>query len=362
MNYVKKHKFLIVILLALLIGAFFWWRSGRETGAVIIEETAEVQSGSVRKILSATGIVKSQVGAVVKTGTRATGVIEKMLVRVGDQVAEGQLIAKIDSREQEADLAQAEARLRTAQAELTFARLLEKRMGGLSSQDLTSRESYDDAKRRADAARAAAAEAEAAVGAAKIRLSYTSIYSPLTGLVSEVTAQEGETVVAGLQVANLITVLDPTKLEMWIYVDETDIGQVLPGLAVEFSVDAYPGDTFPGTVDQIYPQPEIRDNIVYYRALVKLSEDSAAKLRPEMTTQCRIIVESKDNVLVIPNNAVKWVDDEQVVYVQTPKGHETVHPKLGLIGPDVSEVLSGLKAGNKVATRLNITDNGGGKP
>ena len=81
MNYVIKHKFLIVILLALLIGAFFWWRSGRETGAVIIEETAEVQSGSVRKILSATGIVKSQVGAVVKTGTRATGVIEKMLER-----------------------------------------------------------------------------------------------------------------------------------------------------------------------------------------------------------------------------------------------------------------------------------------
>ena len=363
MNYVKKHKFLIVVLLVLFIGAFFWWRSGRETGTITIEETAQVEKGSVRKVLSATGIVKSQVGAVVKTGTRATGVIEKMLVRVGDKVTEGQLIAKIDSREQEADLVLAEARLHTAQAELTFAKLLEKRMGGLASQDLTSRESFDDAKRRADAARAATAEAEAAVGAAQIRLSYTSIYSPLTGLVSEVTAQEGETVVAGLQVANLITVLDPTKLEMWIYVDETDIGQVLPGLPVEFSVDAYPDDIFPGTVDQIYPQPEIRDNIVYYRALVKLSEDSAVKLRPEMTTQCRIIVESKDNVLVIPNNAVKWVDDEQVVYVQTAKGHEIVHPELGLIGPDVSEVISGLKAGDKVATRLNITGAAGeGKP
>ena len=354
MSYVRKHKFLILFLLVLALGALFWWYAGRAATTVVIEQTALVEKGSVRKVLSATGIVKSQVGAVVKTGTRATGVIEKMLVRVGDKVAVGQLIAKIDSREQEAELTRAEAQLRSAKAELSFATLLEKRMGGLSSQDLTSRESYDDARRRADAARAAVAEAEAGLAGARIRLSYTSIYSPLTGVVSEVTAQEGETVVAGLQVANLITVLDPSKLEMWIYVDETDIGQVTPGLPVEFSVDAYPDDTFPGSVDQIYPQPEIRDNIVYYRALVKLPETSAAKLRPEMTTQCRVIVESKDKVLIIPNNAIKWVNDEQVVYLQTPGGHKTLHPKLGLVGPDVSEVLSDLKAGDKVATRLNI--------
>ena len=354
MSYVKKHKFLIVFLLILAGGALFWWQSGRGDVTVTIEETAQVEKGAVRKVLSATGIVKSQVGAVVKTGTRATGVIESMLVRVGDKVTAGDLIAKIDSREQSAELARAEAQLRSANAELGFAGLLEKRMGGLSSQDLTSRESYDDARRRADAARGAVAEAEAAVNSARIRLSYTAIYSPLTGVVSEVTAQEGETVVAGLQVANLITVLDPTKLEMWIYVDETDIGLVTPGLPVEFSVDAYPDDTFSGSVDQIYPQPEIRDNIVYYRALVKLPAESAAKLRPEMTTQCRVIVDSKDNVLIIPNNAIKWVDDEQVVYVQTPGGHELAHPKLGLIGPDVSEVLEGLKQGDKVATRLNI--------
>jgi RND family efflux transporter MFP subunit len=354
MNYVKKHKFLIIFLLVLVLGAVFWWRSSQESATVSIEETAVLKIGSVRKVLSATGIVKSQVGAVVKTGTRATGVIEQMLVRVGDQVGDGQLIAKIDSREQEADLAQAEARLGAARAELAFAILLEKRMSGLSGRDLTSRESYDDAKRRADAARSVVAEAEAGLSGAKIRLSYTSIFSPLSGVVSEVTAQEGETVVAGLQVANLITVLDPTQLEMWIYVDETDLGQVTPGLMVEFYVDAYPDDIFPGIVDQIYPQPEIRDNIVYYRALVKLGPESAAKLRPEMTTQCRIIVESKDNILVIPNNAVKWVDNEQVVYVQTPGGHRVVHPQLGLVGPDVSEVLSGLKEGDKVATRLNI--------
>ena len=354
MHYIKKHKILIALLGLLILGAVLWWRSGHESAEVSIEETAEVKIGSVRKVLNATGIVKSQVGAVVKTGTRATGVIEKMLVRVGDKVTAGELIAKIDSREQEADLARAEAQLRSAKAEQVFADLAVRRIGSLSRQDLTSRESYDDARRVADKAAAAVDDAAAAFKSAEIRLSYTSIYSPLNGVVSEVTAQEGETVVAGLQVANLITVLDPTKLEMWIYIDETDVGQVTPGLPVEFSVDAYPDETFTGTVDQIYPQPEIRDNIVYYRGLLKLAPESAAKLRPEMTTQCRVIVESKDKVLIIPNTAIKWVNDEQVVYLQTPGGHKTLHPKLGLVGPDVSEVLSDLKAGDKVATRLNI--------
>ncbi len=197
-------------------------------------------------------------------------------------------------------------------------------------------------------------EARASLASAEIRLSYTNIYSPLTGVVSEVTAQEGETVVAGLQVANLITVLDPTKLEMWIYVDETDVGEVLEGMAVEFSVDAYPADMFPGSIDQIYPQPEIKDNIVYYKALVNLTPQATAKLRPEMTTQCRIIVDSKDDVLVIPNNAVKWVGERQVAYVQTAGGAEVVEPVLGLVGPDVSEVLGGLKEGDKVGTRVNL--------
>ena len=360
MSYVKKHKFLIAFFVILILGGILWWRSGHKEATVTIEATAEIKSGAVRKVLSATGIVKSQVGAVVKTGTRATGAIEKMLVRVGDHVTQGQFIAKIDSREQEADLARAEADLRSAKAELTFASLAAKRLGNLSRQDLTSRESYDDATRTAAKASAGVTAAEAALESAKIRLSYTSIYSPITGVVSEVTAQEGETVVAGLQVANLITVLDPSKLEMWIYVDETDVGQVKPGLPVEFSVDAYPDKNFPGSVDQIYPQPEIRDNIVYYRALVKLDPESSAELRPEMTTQCRVIVESKNNVLIIPNNAVKWVNDEQVVYRQTKGGHEIVRPQLGLVGPDVSEVLSGLKAGDKVATRLNIVGAGEG--
>jgi multidrug efflux pump subunit AcrA (membrane-fusion protein) len=143
---------------------------------------------------------------------------------------------------------------------------------------------------------------------------------------------------------------------MWIYVDETDVGQVRQGMVVEYSVDSLPGKVFTGSVDQIYPEPEVRDNIVYVRALVKIDADTAAFLRPEMTTQCRIVVEVKENVLSLPNIALKWVDGAQVVYVRQADGSwRTSQPKLGLQGAERSEVLAGVSEGDVVATRLVVS-------
>jgi len=164
--------------------------------------------------------------------------------------------------------------------------------------------------------------------------------------------------VAGLQVANLFTVLDPTRLEMWIYVDETDVGQVKPDMPVEFRVDAYPDAVFSGSVETIYPQPEIKDNIVYYQALVRLSPENATRLRPEMTTQCQIVVRVKDNVLSVPNTALKWVDNQQVVFVVEDGTPRKVVPQLGLAGLNETEVVSGLSDGQTVATQIVLPGSG----
>jgi RND family efflux transporter MFP subunit len=204
-------------------------------------------------------------------------------------------------------------------------------------------------------ARAEAAAALAALRTLDVRISYTKIVSPIDGVVSQVTAQEGETIVAGLQVANLVTVLDPTRLEMWIYVDETDVGRVRPGLPVEFRVDSQPDKAFTGAVDRVYPEPEIRDNIVYYKALVTVDRDHALSLRPEMTTQCSIVVDTRENVLAVPNQALKWVAGKQTVFVvdkARPEGVRRVEPKLGLPGLEKSEVLEGLAEGDEVATQI----------
>lgn len=394
-----------LLLLALLAGGglFAWKHFHKVVEPPRVLATAEATIGDVRKVLEATGIIKAQVGAIVKIGARATGTIKEMNVKVGDEVHTGQLIAVIDDRELRAQLDEAQAKLARAQAELAqveavypkriaeaqaeqrlsqaknaYAAANLKRQEELYGKSLIARDVLDAAQRDALVgqnevlareasevrlqtefekerlkAQKTKEEAEAVIESVKTKISYTRIVSPIDGVVAFVTSQAGETVVAGLQVANLITVLDPTRLEMWIYVDETDVGQVHPGLPVEFRVDAQPTTTFSGQVDQIYPQPEIRDNIVYYQALVRLDPKESARLRPEMTTQCQIVVQEKKGVLIIPNAALKWIGNRQVVFAVGPDGGvREVQPKLGLEGLNETEVTEGLSPGEKVATQI----------
>jgi HlyD family secretion protein/macrolide-specific efflux system membrane fusion protein len=403
-------KVLIPALVVTIVAAvvIFWRVKGREAPIQVLE-TAVVDRGSVRQVLEQTGIVKAQVGAIVKIGARATGTIEQMLVRVGDEVSQGQLVARIDSREIRSQVAEARARLQTDEAELQRVRRVgplrieearselaltraqanylqnnSRRIRQLAEEGVVSRDELENALQEAEvetrrqAARQAALErarreyeedlhqAELAVKASKanlnalqVRLSYTSIHSPIDGVVSQVTAQEGETIVAGLQVANLITVLDTSRLEMWIYVDETDIGQVKPGQAAEFRVDAYPDKVFRGTIKTVYPEPEIRDNIVYYKALVAIPKRQAAWLRPEMTTQVQIVTAEKNSALRLPNAALKWIDGRQVVFQVQPDGTVLERmPKLGLTGLLESEVVQGLQEGDRVATQVVLGDVG----
>lgn len=399
-----RNRLIILALLLAAVGAGAWyWQSGRTSQETKVLETASLAKGTVRATLEATGIIKPEVGAIVKTGSRATGLIKQMYVRVGDSVKKGDLIAEIDDREQQASLAEAEATLRKAEAELSrvetvyplqinearaqlkasqaeaeYLQLSLKRKMKLVEQKLDSQDSLDDANQKftvsrntqkarsatlkrleteyrleSTKAREAVAAAQATLKSTQVRITYTTIYAPIDGVVSQVAAQTGETVVAGLEVANLITILDPTRLEMWIYVDETDVGRIRPGMPVEFRVDAYPGRIFDGTVNQIYPEPEIRDNIVYYQALVRLTPETASELRPEMTTQCTVVVEEKKDVLALPNDALKWVDGEQYVFVKAAGGGiRQVQPKLGLLGQTSSEVLEGLSEGDELAVKI----------
>lgn len=352
---------LVLILLAALAGGGWWWYQNRdEAGDIRVLDTATLDYGEVREVLEATGIIKSQVGAVVKIGVRATGEIVSLPFRVGDHVDKGQLIAAIDDRELQAQLKQTQADLDMAKAKAQYTQRNMERQRELYNKKLVDRDTLENAIQTADTAKAEVDRREAEIEALRVRISYTRIYSPIDGVVSQVSAQEGETVVTGLQVANLITVLDPTRLEMWIYMDETDVGRVKPGQKVEFTVDAYPDRTFESEVDQIYPEPEIRDNIVYYQVLCHISKEQAELLRPEMTTQCRVIVTTKDHVLALPNTALKWVAGEQAVFRTTGLGENaTVEKiternglKLGLKGLTHSEVTSGLSAGDRVATQL----------
>jgi multidrug resistance efflux pump len=278
----KKYLFIIVAV-ALLVSGFFLYRHFTKSETKILE-TAKVTKGNLRGVIVETGIIKPQVGALVKIGARATGTIEQMYVKIGDRVKKGQPVALIDDREIQKAVEQQKAalisarntlsqseitypeRIREAKANYEYAKVNFERETELLKHEYTTKDGVDKARSLSEAAGAnlkrLEGEFETQIKVAKAnvddiaaflkqqetRLTYTRIYSPMDGIVSDVTAQEGETIVAGLQVANLVTVLDPTSLEMWIYVDETDIGRVRLGQTVEYYVDTYPEKIFHGTI------------------------------------------------------------------------------------------------------------------
>lgn len=379
----------VFIIILCFGGGFFVYNKFYKKPSVEVLETAKVEKGSIRGVIVETGIIKPQVGAQVKIGARATGEIMQMKVKIGDRVKKGQLIALIDEREiiksieqQKASLVAAEnkllqteltypERIREAQANYDYAKINYERETELLKNDYTTKDEVDKAKSQFEAAEAtlkrlrdeydtqlkiAKANVEditAQLKQQEIRLTYTKIYSPIDGIISDVTAQEGETVVTGLQVANLVTVIDPTLLEMWIYVDETDIGRVKLAQQVEYYVDTFPDKLFHGQIEKIYPEPAVKDNIVYYLAIVKIIKKDAVFLKPEMTTHIKIIFDEKNDILVAPNAAIKFEKGEQIAYrVLGPKRVEKVILKTGLRGEENTEILSGVHEGDTIATKI----------
>jgi RND family efflux transporter MFP subunit len=375
----------------LLLAAFLLYRVFFARESLQVLETGTVEKGSIRGVLVATGIIKSQVGAVVKIGAQTTGRIEKMKVKVGDRVKAGELIALVDDREIRQQIGQQQAalvsaqntltqvektypeRLREARANYDYAKVNAERERELLKHEYTTKDAVDRAESQFTAAEAVLnrlqdeyktqltisrsnlEEIQARLRQQEVRLTYTKIYAPIDGVVSDVTAQEGETIVAGLQVANLVTVLDPTRLEMWIYVDETDIGKAAVGQDVEFYVDTFPAKTFTGKIEKIYPQPVVKENIVYYLSTMKISPDDAAYLKPEMTTHVRIITEEKKDILTAPNAAVKFERGRQVAYRVTGKNRvEQLTLKIGIRGEDRTEILSGASEGDVLATKITL--------
>ncbi len=398
----KKILLFTVIILVLIVAILLFKKFSTNKEAIKILETAKVKRGDIQEIIDATAIVKTQVNAYVKVGARATGKIQKMNVDIGDYVKKGQLIAVIDQRElkKEVDrlkaelsrakanlkeiekvyplkIKEAEENLKKAKANYDYALWKFKREKELLKREFTTRQDYEKAEINLKTAKAdynfakaslnrlkeeykvKLKEAESNYDAvkeslekAKIKLSYTEIYSPIDGIVANITAREGETVVAGLQVANLITILNPNRLEVRIYVDETDIGKVKEKQKVIYFTDAYPDKIFEGYISKIYPEPVVKENIVYYLAIVKVKPDYAKYLRPEMTVYAKIITGVKHNVLLIPNSALKFEGGKQYVYKVVNGKPVKVFIRTGVMGEKFTEVVDGLNEGDLVATKL----------
>lgn len=358
----------------------------------------KVIKGNITRTIQETGIIKPQVGALVKVGTRATGTLMKLNFQVGSRVKKGDLIAVIDDRQILSEIENAKAQLYTAEsnlrlvedtyplkikeqesqinsikAQLEYAKTNLKRTEELYKRGFATQDEIDKSvkevnvlsanlqqsertldrlkeefKKQLEISKANIDQAKARLKNLEINLSYTRIYSPISGIVSQVATQEGETVVAGLSAPNLITILNPERLEIWTYIDETNIGKIKVNQDVEFTVDAYKDKKFKGKIDDIYPQPEVKENIVYYLAIVKIKPEDSILLKPDMTAHVKIFTETKNNVLLVPNTAVKFEGGDYVVYQGNEKKPTAKKIKVGVRDENNTEIVDGLSEGEEI--------------
>ena len=311
-------------------------------------ETGLVERRDIGATVLATGVIRPRVGAQVEVGSRASGVVKRLHVTVGDRVVAGQLLAELDRVEFETQVERAEAIRQNAASDLTWAEQEYDRMSRLAAGGHATASELSQARRGLDVAGAKAREAAAAVSASKVQLSYASIHAPIGGVVGSVSTQEGETVAASFAAPTFLTIVDLTRLEVQAYVDETDIGHVAVGQTASFTVDTWPDHTFEGRVTAIRPTAEIRDNVVNYVTLIEFRNRSERLLRPEMTATINLTVEAKRDVVSLPNGALRRDSGGSYALVVRGTQLERRAVRVGFRGSEFTEVSSGMETGERV--------------
>ncbi|MBC8451000.1 efflux RND transporter periplasmic adaptor subunit [bacterium] len=309
---------------------------------------APVERRDVGSTVLATGVIRPQVGAEVQVGSRASGILQRLNVTVGDQVQAGDVLAELDPTEFQARLDEALATVEIAKVDERFAGIDLARARELSAGEVIPQAELDGSERAHQAARARLMQAEASLRAAEIQMGYTVIRAPVSGVVASVFTQVGETVAASFASPTFVTIINLDRLEIWVYVDETDIGRVEVGQPATFTVDTYLGMEFRGTVTAIQPKAEVVDNVVNYVTLIEIGSLGGKILRPEMTTTVNIYLESRDDVLTLPNGAVRRDSEGAYAYVLSSQGPEYRPILTGYRGREFTEVVEGLEADEEV--------------
>ena len=192
--------------------------------------------------------------------------------------------------------------------------------------------------------------AQATLNRSEIRMSYSILRAPFAGVISYVSTQEGETVVAGLNAPQFAKILDENRIENRVYVDETEIGKIKKGMRVNFRVDACTNHTYSGRISQIYPAPVLQNNVVYYIAVVD-GFGNKPRLRVQMTTHNQIMTQTFENVILVPNSAVRFQDGGYVVIVKHGGKKKTVPVETGVSDSRFTEIKNGLTEGQTVLYR-----------
>jgi len=310
----------VLAVLVLAAGAttgIYRWRTAHRKPPVEFD-TATVDRGRIVSRVTATGTLSALV--TVQVGTQVSGTVQKLYVDWNSPVKKGQLIAKIDPQLFDASLEQAQANFEAAQGNLVKAEAQERDAGrqferekAMLDRKLVAQADYDTiqanlevAKGSTAAARGSLAQAKAALFQAKVNLDMTRIVSPTDGTVISRSVDVGQTVAASLAAPTLFVIAqDLRQMQVDTSVAEADVGKLSAGMPATFTVDAFTGEHFRGKVRQIRNAPTTLQNVVTYDAVIDVANPDL-KLRPGMTANITFISAEKDDVLRVPNAALRF--------------------------------------------------------
>ena len=371
----KKLIILAVVLLIAGIAGFLYFKRKPE----ISYKTARIERGTIISTVAATGNLSAV--TTVQVGTQVSGTIQKLYVDYNSRVKKGQAIAEIDPSLFNASVEQssgnflnADANLQKARVTLADAERTYNRNKKLVADGIISQGDYDVAETAFQSAKAGLKAAEGSVAQtrgslmqSKTNLRYSVIRSPVDGVIISRAIDVGQTVAASFQTPTLFTIAqDLTKMQIEVSVDEADISRIKMDQKAGFTVDSYPEQSFKGKVVQIRSAPIINQNVVTYITVVNV-DNSDLKLKPGMTANVAIEVDSKDNVLKLPPAALRFKPktkaDEQSA-VKRPgspdmdKGQRKGKSKQVYILKDNKPVAVPVNTGISNNTSIEVVDSG----
>ena len=367
MKKLRISKIWIAVVVIVIVAVAAWAMSGGKKEEDINFKEEKVALKTLQNSVTATGTIEAVTSVTV--GTQVSGIVNKLYVDYNSQVKKGQVIAELDKTNLLSELNTAKANLASAQSNLNYQAANMERYKTLYKKGLVSADEYENALLTYRQAKEQVASSKENVQRAQTNLGYATITSPIDGTVISKSVEEGQTVAASFNTPELFTIAkDLTNMQVVANVDEADIGNVKEGDRVTFTVDAYPDDTFEGTVKQVRLEATTTNNVVTYEVVIS-APNADLKLKPGLTANVTIYTQERSGVLAVANKALRFTPTKETVgkdmkivdckgknKVWTLNGNTlTAHPvTIGQSDGINTEITKGLKQGDKIVTEIVV--------
>lgn len=357
----------VVIILGLL--------TGKKKTEQISFTTEKAAIGNIQNSITATGTIEPVTSVTV--GTQVSGIVSKLYVDYNSTVKKGQVIAELDKTNLISQLNAAKASLNSIQSSLDYQQANYNRYKNLFDKGLISADEFEQANLSYVQAKNQVASAREEVQRARTNLGYATITSPIDGVVLSKSVEEGQTVASSFSTPELFVIAqDLTNMRVIADIDEADIGGVVEGQRVSFTVDAFPDDMFEGSVTQVRQQATTESNVVTYEVVIS-APNNEMKLKPGLTANVTIFTLEKNNILTVPTKALRFVPNEAILTkeqviedveartkVWTLEGNifKAHAVETGTTNGTLTEIVGGISEGTEVITDFTFSSNDFAEP